>query len=76
MAPKEWCKCDLEKGKQLTKQRVRYSIIENFNSSFKSDLSEYRQLLIIEIEKDGISIVYMVTKQWVGWEKKQDISFK
>lgn len=54
MAPKDWCKCDLEKGKELTKQRVRYSIIENFNSSFKSDLSEYRQLLIIEIEKDGI----------------------
>ncbi|MDB4675116.1 hypothetical protein OAF04_06350, partial [Flavobacteriaceae bacterium] len=28
--------------------------IENFNSSHKSDSSDYRQLLISEIEDDGI----------------------
>ena len=43
-----------KKGKELTKQRVRYSVIENFKSSYKSDSLDYRQLLISEIEKDGI----------------------
>ena len=43
-----------KKGKELTKQRVQYSIIENFSSSHKSDSSDYRQLLISEIEDDGI----------------------
>ncbi|MDA8639842.1 hypothetical protein N9W60_01990 [Flavobacteriaceae bacterium] len=43
-----------KKGKELTKQRVRYSVIENFNSSHKSDSSDYRQLFISEIEDDGI----------------------
>jgi len=43
-----------KKGKELTKQRVRYSVIENFSSSYKSDSSDYRQLLISEIEDDGI----------------------
>ena len=58
----EWCpvterqkKRYFEKrGKEITKQRVRYSIIENFSSSKKSDSSDYRQLLISEIEEDGI----------------------
>jgi len=44
----------LKKGKELTKQRVRYSVIENFSSSYKSDSSDYRQLLISEIEDDGV----------------------
>ena len=43
-----------KRGKELTKQRVQYSVIENFNSSYKSDSSDYRQLLISEIEDDGI----------------------
>ena len=43
-----------KKGKELTKQRVRYSVIENFSSSHKSDSSDYRQLLISEIEDNGI----------------------
>ena len=43
-----------KKGKELTKQRVRYSIIENFSSFYKSDSSDYRQLLISEIEDDGV----------------------
>jgi len=43
-----------KKGRELTKQRVQYSIIENFSSSNKSDSSDYRQLLISEIEDDGI----------------------
>ena len=43
-----------KKGKELTKQRVRYSVIENFSSSHKSDSSDYRQLLISEIEDDGV----------------------
>jgi hypothetical protein len=58
----EWCpvterqkKRYIEKrGKELTKQRVQYSIIENFKSSIKSDSSDYRQLLISEIEDNGI----------------------
>ena len=43
-----------KKGKELTKQRVQYSIIENFSSSNNSDSSDYRQLLISEIEDDGV----------------------
>ena len=43
-----------KRGKELTKQRVRYSVIENFSSSKKSDSSDYRQLLISEIEDDGV----------------------
>lgn len=43
-----------KKGKELTKQRVQYSIIENFSSSHKSDSSDYRQILISEIEDNGI----------------------
>lgn len=43
-----------KRGKELTKQRVQYSVIENFSSSNKSDSSDYRQLLISEIEDDGI----------------------
>jgi len=43
-----------KKGKELTKQRVRYSVVENFSSSYKSDSSDYRQLLISEIEDNGI----------------------
>tara|TARA_Y100000389_G_C17355906_1_gene461059 strand:+ start:506 stop:904 length:399 start_codon:yes stop_codon:yes gene_type:complete len=43
-----------KKGKELTKQRVRHSLIENFSSSYKSDSSDYLQLLISEIEEDGI----------------------
>ena len=43
-----------KKGKELTKQRVHYSVIENFSSSKKSDSSDYRQLLISEIEDDGV----------------------
>ena len=43
-----------KRGKELSKQRVRYFVIENFNSSNKSDSSDYRQLLISEIEKDGV----------------------
>ncbi|MCH1547916.1 MAG: hypothetical protein L7S44_05085 [Flavobacteriaceae bacterium] len=43
-----------KRGKELTKQRVQYSVIENFNSSYKSDSSDYRQLLISKIEDDGI----------------------
>ena len=43
-----------KRGKELTKQRVRYSVIENFSSSHKSDSSDYRQLLISEIEEDGV----------------------
>ena len=43
-----------KRGKELTKQRVQYSVIENFNSSYKSDSSDYRQLLISEIEDNGI----------------------
>jgi len=43
-----------KKGKELTKQRVRYSVIENFSSSHKSDSSDYNQLLISEIEEDGV----------------------
>lgn len=42
-----------KKGKELTKQRVRYSVIENFSSSYKSDSSDYRQLLISELEDDA-----------------------
>ena len=44
----------LKKGKELTKQRVRYSVIENFSSSYKSDSSDYRKLLISEIEDYGV----------------------
>ena len=40
--------------KELTKQRVRYSVIENFSSFNKSDSSDYHQLLISEIEDNGI----------------------
>ena len=40
--------------KELNKQRVHYSVIENFSSSKKSDSSDYRQLLISEIEDDGV----------------------
>lgn len=43
-----------KKGKELTKQRVRYSVIENFSSSNKSDSSDYRQLLISKMEEDGV----------------------
>ena len=43
-----------KKAKELTKQRVHYSVIENFSSSKKSDSSDYRQLLISEIEDDGV----------------------
>jgi len=43
-----------KRGKELTKQRVRYSVIENFSSSYKSDSSDYRQLLISELEDDGV----------------------
>ena len=43
-----------KRGKELTKQRHRYSVIENFSSSNKSDSSDYRQLLISEIEDNGI----------------------
>ena len=43
-----------KKGKELTKQRISYSVVEDFNSSYKSDSSEYRQLLISEIEEDGV----------------------
>ena len=31
-----------------------YHSIENFSSSYKSDSSDYRQLLISEIEDDGV----------------------
>ncbi len=41
-------------GKELTKQRVQYSVIEDFKSSNKSDSSDYRQILISEIEQDGV----------------------
>ena len=41
-------------GKELTKQRVQYSVIEDFKSSNKSDSSDYRQILISEIEEDGV----------------------
>ena len=41
-------------GKELTKQRISYSVVQNFNSSYKADSSEYRQLLISEIEDDGV----------------------
>ena len=43
-----------KRGKELTKQRVQYSVIEDFKSSHKSDSSDYRQLLISEIEDNGI----------------------
>jgi len=43
-----------KKGKELTKQRVQYSVIEDFSSSHKSDSSDYRQLLISDIEEDGV----------------------
>ena len=43
-----------KKGKELTKQRVRYSVIENFSSFNKSDSSDYHQLLISEIEDNVI----------------------
>jgi hypothetical protein len=43
-----------KKGKKLTKQRVQYSVIEDFKSSNKSDSSDYRQILISEIEEDGV----------------------
>ena len=43
-----------KRGKELTKQRVDYSVIENFSYSKKSDSSDYRQLLISEIEDDGV----------------------
>ena len=43
-----------KRGKELTKQRVQYSVIENFKSSVKSDSSDYHQLLISEIEEDGV----------------------
>lgn len=45
----------LEKnGKQLTKQRISYVIVEDFNSGSKLDSFEHTQLLISEIESDGI----------------------
>ena len=43
-----------KKGKELNKQRVQYYVIENFNPSNESDSSDYRQLLISEIEEDGV----------------------
>jgi hypothetical protein len=43
-----------KKGKELNKQRVQYSVIENFSPSNESDSSDYRQLLISEIEEDGV----------------------
>jgi hypothetical protein len=43
-----------KKGKELNKQRVQYYVIENFTPSNESDSSDYRQLLISEIEEDGV----------------------
>jgi hypothetical protein len=43
-----------KKGKELNKQRVQYYVIENFSPSNESDSSDYRQLLISEIEEDGV----------------------
>ena len=43
-----------KKGKELNKQRVQYSVIENFSPSNESDSSDYSQLLISEIEEDGV----------------------
>tara|TARA_B100001059_G_scaffold235289_1_gene280439 strand:+ start:1056 stop:1454 length:399 start_codon:yes stop_codon:yes gene_type:complete len=47
-------RCFEKNGKELTKQRVQYSVIEDFKSSNKSDSSDYRQILISEIEQDGV----------------------
>ena len=57
-----------KKGKELTKQRVRYSVIENFSSSYKSDSSDYRHLLIFDIEDDGVfDCIYDYRKMgWMG----------
>ena len=43
-----------KRGRDLNKQRVKYSLIEDFYSSHKSISSEYRQILISEIEEDGV----------------------
>lgn len=43
-----------KKGKELTKQRVQYSVDENFDSFNKSHLSDYRKLLISDVEEDGV----------------------
>ena len=43
-----------KKGKELNKQRVQYYVIENFSPSNESDSSDYRQLLISEIEENGV----------------------
>ena len=57
------------------KQRVQYSIIENFSSTNKSDSSDYRQLLISEIEMMVIHD-FQIGKENLEWDKKQCISSK
>ena len=63
-----------KKGKELTKQRVRYSVIENFSSSYKSDSSDYRQLLISEIEDDNT--FYIIDDHCVGGLSGQIFRYK
>ena len=41
-------------GKELNKQRMSYSVVQNFNSSYNADSQEYRQLLMSKIEDDGV----------------------
>ena len=41
-------------GKELNKQRMSYSVVQNFNSSYNADSQVYRQLLMSKIEDDGV----------------------
>ena len=65
-----------KKGKELNKQRVQYSVIENFSPSNESDSSDYRQLLISEIEDDGIFYCIYDYRTMGRMGQKTDISFK
>ena len=67
-----------KKGKELTKQRISYSVVEDFNSSYKSDSSEYRQLLISEIEEDGVfyCIYDYITMGRMGQKKRYKFQIK
>ena len=64
-------------GIKIFRQRIKCFKTEDFQNQPKTNSSDYRQLLISEIEEDDIFYcIYTIIELWVIWDKKQGISFK
>jgi hypothetical protein len=62
-------------GVKVSQQRHQCFKTDEFKINSKTNSSDWHQLLISEIEEEGVFYCIYDYRTLLGWDKKQDISF-